>query len=106
MKLQKLRRIIGIVMQEPVLFAESIRDNIRYGTEYATDEQIKVRHFDADKNVKFIYMDVNSHKRLKLRMPPRVHTPITSSMSYQMPIQPLRASAAPVSLAGRSSVLR
>ena len=38
--LRFLRRQIGIVPQEPVLFDVSIRDNIRYGRSSATDEEI------------------------------------------------------------------
>jgi ATP-binding cassette subfamily B protein len=36
-----LRRQIGIVAQEPLLFATSIADNIRYGRETATQEEIE-----------------------------------------------------------------
>lgn len=36
-----LRARIGVVGQEPVLFATSIYENIRYGYEYATKEQIE-----------------------------------------------------------------
>ncbi|CAN0176191.1 unnamed protein product, partial [Ectocarpus fasciculatus] len=36
-----LRRQIGVVDQEPVLFAGSIADNIRYGVPSATDEQVE-----------------------------------------------------------------
>lgn len=35
-----LRSQIGLVSQEPVLFGVSIAENIKYGTEYATDEDI------------------------------------------------------------------
>jgi len=35
-----LRRHIGLVSQEPVLFAQTIAENIRYGNDTATDEQI------------------------------------------------------------------
>jgi len=38
---RSLRRHIGMVAQEPVLFATSIQDNIRYGCPEATDEQIR-----------------------------------------------------------------
>ena len=34
------RNQIGVVSQEPVLFALSIKENIRYGKEMATDEEI------------------------------------------------------------------
>lgn len=35
-----LRSQIGLVSQEPVLFGVSIAENIKYGSEYATDEEI------------------------------------------------------------------
>jgi ABC-type multidrug transport system fused ATPase/permease subunit len=36
-----LRSHIGVVGQEPVLFATTIRENIRYGREDATQEEIE-----------------------------------------------------------------
>src|SRR5690606_9673972 len=36
-----LRSRTGMVLQDPWLFAGSIRDNIRYGNESATDEEIR-----------------------------------------------------------------
>lgn len=36
----ELRRHIGIVMQEPLLFNESIKDNIMYGNNDATDLEV------------------------------------------------------------------
>ncbi|KYF48062.1 ABC transporter permease [Sorangium cellulosum] len=36
-----LRRQIGIVAQEPLLFATSVADNIRYGRESATDAEVE-----------------------------------------------------------------
>lgn len=39
-KLPWLRKTLGLVSQEPVLFATSIMDNIRYGRLDATDEEI------------------------------------------------------------------
>jgi len=36
-----LRKNIGVVGQEPVLFATTIAENIRYGKETATMEEIK-----------------------------------------------------------------
>jgi len=39
--IESLRAQIGIVLQESVLFDESIRNNIRYGKQAATDEQIE-----------------------------------------------------------------
>jgi ATP-binding cassette subfamily B protein len=36
-----LRRVIGAVMQEPALFDGTIADNIRYGRESATDEEVR-----------------------------------------------------------------
>ena len=38
--LKELRSQIAIVMQEPLLFNKSIADNIKYGNEYATNNQI------------------------------------------------------------------
>ncbi|KAF8783917.1 hypothetical protein HU200_000367 [Digitaria exilis] len=39
--LQALRKHIGLVSQEPTLFAGSIRENIVYGTEMASEEEIE-----------------------------------------------------------------
>ena len=36
-----LRKHIGVVSQEPVLFATSIAENIRYGSDNVTDQQIQ-----------------------------------------------------------------
>jgi ABC transporter fused permease/ATP-binding protein len=36
-----LRRQIGVVTQEPLLFATSVADNIRYGRESASDEEVE-----------------------------------------------------------------
>ncbi|ELU18040.1 hypothetical protein CAPTEDRAFT_197681 [Capitella teleta] len=36
-----LRELIGVVSQEPILFAESISENIRYGREGVTQEEIE-----------------------------------------------------------------
>lgn len=46
----ELRRSIAIVLQDTVLFSGSIEDNIRYGRETATHEQIKsaAKHANAD----------------------------------------------------------
>jgi ATP-binding cassette subfamily B protein len=38
---RSLRDTIGAVMQEPVLFAESIAENIRYGKPDATDDEVR-----------------------------------------------------------------
>lgn len=35
------RELIGVVSQEPVLFGTSIKNNIRYGRENVTDEEIE-----------------------------------------------------------------
>ncbi|CAL4895809.1 unnamed protein product [Urochloa decumbens] len=40
-QLRWIRSKIGLVSQEPVLFAASIRDNIAYGKDDATDEEIR-----------------------------------------------------------------
>jgi glucan exporter ATP-binding protein len=42
MTLQSLRRNIGVVFQEPMLFARSIEENLRVGKPDATDEQIAI----------------------------------------------------------------
>jgi ATP-binding cassette subfamily B protein/subfamily B ATP-binding cassette protein MsbA len=39
-QLRSLRRHIGLVLQEPILFSGTIRENIRYGKPDATDEEI------------------------------------------------------------------
>ena len=39
--LTKLRKRISLVSQDTVIFAESVMDNIRYGTPNATDEQVR-----------------------------------------------------------------
>lgn len=39
-RLRELRRKIGIVTQQTVLFDDTVLDNIRYGTPHATEEQI------------------------------------------------------------------
>jgi len=36
-----LRRQIGVVLQEPMIFRASVADNIRYGNPQATDEQVE-----------------------------------------------------------------
>ncbi|CAN6349641.1 unnamed protein product [Urochloa humidicola] len=41
-QLRWIRSKIGLVSQEPVLFSASIRDNIAYGKDDATDEEIRV----------------------------------------------------------------
>uniref|UniRef100_A0A803LET6 Uncharacterized protein n=1 Tax=Chenopodium quinoa TaxID=63459 RepID=A0A803LET6_CHEQI len=41
-QLRWIRQKIGLVSQEPVLFASSIRDNIAYGKDGATEEEIRV----------------------------------------------------------------
>ena len=45
-----LRHSIAIVLQDTVLFRDTIRNNIKYGAENATDEQMKAaaRHARAD----------------------------------------------------------
>jgi len=40
-QLRWIRSKIGLVSQEPVLFTASIRDNIAYGKDNATDEEIR-----------------------------------------------------------------
>ena len=41
LNLRWLRGQIGIVSQEPILFATTIAENIRYGREGVTDEEMK-----------------------------------------------------------------
>jgi ABC-type multidrug transport system fused ATPase/permease subunit len=38
---QQLRKFIGVVSQEPVLFATTIRENIRYGNPDASNEEVE-----------------------------------------------------------------
>ena len=47
---ETLRRSIGIVLQDTVLFSDTIRNNIKYGRADATDEEMKraARHARAD----------------------------------------------------------
>ena len=45
---RSLRRRIGAVMQEPVLFAESIAENIRFGRPQASDEEVRQAAHDAN----------------------------------------------------------
>jgi ABC transporter fused permease/ATP-binding protein len=47
LKIAELRRALAIVAQEPVLWAGSIRDNIAYGREGVTDEEIEAAARDA-----------------------------------------------------------
>jgi len=47
-KLDSLRRQIGIVPQETWLFAGTLRDNIAYGNRDATDEQIRAAAYAAN----------------------------------------------------------
>src|SRR5262249_1774301 len=41
LRLDDLRRAVGMVSQEPFLFSESVRDNIAFGRPDATDEQVR-----------------------------------------------------------------
>jgi ATP-binding cassette subfamily B multidrug efflux pump len=40
-RLEQLRKMVGFVPQETFLFSESIRENIAFGVEAATDEQVR-----------------------------------------------------------------
>jgi len=40
------KRVIGLINQEPILFAMSILENIRYGKPEATDTEVKKKIFD------------------------------------------------------------
>ena len=55
-----MRRCIGVVSQEPVLFATSIAENISYGLEGVTQEEIEAAAKEANAH-DFIKMlpDVN-----------------------------------------------
>jgi ATP-binding cassette, subfamily B (MDR/TAP), member 1 len=63
-----LRKQIGVVSQEPVLFATSIEDNIRFGNPDSTLEEIisAAKEADADgfinklPEVKTMFHDMNS----------------------------------------------
>jgi ABC-type multidrug transport system fused ATPase/permease subunit len=46
--LKDLRKQIGVVSQEPVLFATTIRENIEYGREGVTYEQIEAAAKEAN----------------------------------------------------------
>ena len=39
---QELRQQIGYVMQEPVLFSKTIKENIKFGKLNATDEEVYI----------------------------------------------------------------
>ena len=39
-KLESLRRQVGVVLQDSMLFAVSLRENIQFGSQHATDEEI------------------------------------------------------------------
>ena len=41
LSLKYLRRSVALVLQEPILFASSVRENIAYGRPGATDEQVR-----------------------------------------------------------------
>ncbi|GAB2252720.1 hypothetical protein Droror1_Dr00005567 [Drosera rotundifolia] len=53
LQLKWLRQQIGLVSQEPILFATTIRENIAYGKEGATEEEIK-RALELANAAKFI----------------------------------------------------
>jgi len=52
-KMESLRRAIGIVQQDVFLFADTIKENIRYGRPDATDEEVRQAAIEAE-----IYEDV------------------------------------------------
>lgn len=35
-------RVLGLISQEPILFATSVRENIRYGRPDATDSEVSI----------------------------------------------------------------
>lgn len=41
LNVRSLRELIGVVSQEPVLFATTVAENIRYGRENVTQEEIE-----------------------------------------------------------------
>lgn len=53
LQLTWLRQNIGLVGQEPILFATTIRDNVAYGKDNATDEEIR-RAIELANAAKFI----------------------------------------------------
>ncbi len=46
--LQELRRVVGLVPQEPMLFAGSVLDNVRYGREEATLAEVEAAAREAN----------------------------------------------------------
>lgn len=56
LSVQWLRAQIGIVGQEPVLFNTSVRENIRYGREDATDEEITAAAKQANAHDFIMYL--------------------------------------------------
>ncbi|XP_039378224.1 ATP-binding cassette sub-family B member 5-like [Mauremys reevesii] len=48
LNLRRYREFIGVVSQEPVLFGTTIRNNIRYGREDVTDEEIETAAKEAN----------------------------------------------------------
>ena len=55
---QSLRKQMGIVLQDPFLFSDSIRENIRFGRLDATDEEVE----DAAKSVGAHQFIINLHQ--------------------------------------------
>ncbi|XP_069816579.1 ATP-binding cassette sub-family B member 5 isoform X2 [Dendropsophus ebraccatus] len=48
MNVRHYRELIGVVSQEPILFATSIKKNIEYGRDYVTDEDIEAAAKEAN----------------------------------------------------------
>lgn len=56
LSVQWLRAQIGIVGQEPVLFNTSVRENIRYGRDDATDVEITAAAKEANAHDFIMYL--------------------------------------------------
>jgi ATP-binding cassette subfamily B protein len=56
LKTDNLRRLLGIVLQDTFLFAESVMENIRYGRLDATDEEVRqaAELANADPFIRFL----------------------------------------------------
>lgn len=61
LSVQWLRAQIGIVGQEPVLFNTSVRENIRYGRDNATDAEIAAAAKQANAHDFIMYLPKVSH---------------------------------------------
>ena len=69
---KKLRDLIGVVAQEPVLFAATIAENIRWGREDVTDAEIEeaarqANAFDFISKLPEVYLTTSLVKRFLRR---------------------------------------